>query len=151
MRAEHINPFVVATVNAFETLVGCRVTRCGLELKTDYAPTFDISGIIELRGSATGVVAISLSRDAALGITGALLDLCPTEIDAEVVDAVGELANIIAGGAKSKLEVLEMSISLPKVICGQSHKIEFPAEAKPISVPFDSPWGPFCIDVGLTY
>ena len=57
--------------------------------------------------------------------------------------------NIIAGNAKAALEHLEMSVSLPTVITGKNHCVEFPTRVTPISIPFTSPWGEITVDVGL--
>ena len=62
---------------------------------------------------------------------------------------MGELANIIAGSAKAKLENLKLSVSLPTVITGKGHCIEFPRKVTPICIPFDSEWGPVTVEVGL--
>ena len=72
-----------------------------------------------------------------------------TEIDDDVVDAIGEITNMVAGAAKSELDEYELSICLPNVITGQSHGIRFPSNMLPISVPFETPWGPITLEVGL--
>ena len=83
-------------------------------------------------------------------VTEIMLQERPPELNGDVVDAVGELANIIAGGAKAQLEHLELSVTLPTVITGKSHCIEFPTRVTPICIPFDSQWGPITIEVGLS-
>ena len=35
------------------------------------------------------------------------------------------------------------------VIVGRNHVIEFPSKVRPICIPFDSPWGPICLEVSL--
>ncbi len=70
-------------------------------------------------------------------------------IDADVIDAIGELTNMIVGGAKSKLEELKMSIGLPTVIAGRNHAVAFPSGVTPLCIPFESMHGSFCLEVGL--
>jgi len=149
MKAEYINPFVNATVEAFDKMLGCQVRRGPLTLKTERGTNFDISGVIGLSGNAIGTVVLSFSKELALKASGALLMSEMTEISDEVVDAVGELTNMVAGAAKSKLEELELSISLPNVITGKGHEIRFPSEVTPICIPFESEWGPLTVEVGL--
>ena len=91
-----------------------------------------------------------LDGEMALKVAEVMLQERPPEINGDVVDAVGELANIIAGRAKSQLEHLELSLSLPSVITGKSHSIRFPTKVTPICIPFDSPWGPITVEVGLS-
>jgi chemotaxis protein CheX len=84
-----------------------------------------------------------------LSATEALLGERPSEINGEVADAVGELTNIVAGNAKAKLEYLNLSVSLPTVVAGKWHTIEFPKSVLPICIPFDCKWGPVAMMVGL--
>lgn len=70
-------------------------------------------------------------------------------LDQLVIDAVGELTNMVAGRAKTCLEELAMSISLPSVITGRNHLIEFPSNVPAICVAFSSPFGALCLEVGL--
>ena len=78
-----------------------------------------------------------------------MLQFEATEIDDEVVDAVGELANMVAGAAKAELEEYKLSVSLPNVITGRGHEIRFPSNVTPICVPFETPWGPLALEVGF--
>ncbi len=57
---------------------------------------------------------------------------------------------MIAGSAKAKLEEFSLSVSLPTVITGKGHCIDFPRQITPICIPFDCPWGQVAVEVGLT-
>ena len=149
MKAEYINPFIKSTVNVFSTMVDCTLERGPLQTRDSFAPLHEVSGIIGLSGKAMGTVVVSLSREMALQTAGVMLGERPLEIDADVTDAVGEIANMIAGGAKRQLEELEMSVSLPSVICGKNHSLSFPSHATTIVIPLDSEWGSLSIEVGL--
>jgi chemotaxis protein CheX len=149
MKAEYINPFLVSTVSAFETMLHCVLTRGALFIKNGSQPSHEVSGIIGLSGKAQGTVVVGLGREAALGVAEVMLQERPSEINGDVTDAVGELANIIAGRAKSELEHLDLSVSLPSVITGRNHCIQFPTKVTPICIPFESQWGPITVEVGL--
>ena len=73
----------------------------------------------------------------------------PDNLDHDVVDAIGELTNMIAGSDKSHLEQFAMSLSLPNVVMGKNHIVEFPRGITPIGIPFESQWGSVCLVVGL--
>lgn len=150
MRVEYINPFLASTIAAFDTMLKCTLTRGVPYLKTESQPSHEVSGIIGLSGRAQGTVVVGLGRETALSVAEAMLQERPPEINGDVVDAVGELANIIAGRAKSQLEELDLSVSLPSVITGKSHCIQFPTKVIPICIPFDSQWGPITVEVGLS-
>ncbi|MEQ8789012.1 MAG: chemotaxis protein CheX [Pirellulaceae bacterium] len=149
MRAEYINPFIKALVNTFDTMLGCEVTRGQLVLKENNVALHEISGTIGLSGKAVGTVVVSLSREVALQGASAMLMMEATEIDEDVIDAVGEITNMVAGSAKAELEEYQLSISLPNVITGKNHEIRFPSQVKPICVPFSTPWGELTLEVGL--
>jgi chemotaxis protein CheX len=150
MKAEYINPFLVSTISTFKTVVGCVLTRRTPYIKNGSQPEHEVSGVIGLSGKAQGRVVVGLDREAALRATEAMLQERPPEINGDVVDAVGELANIIAGGAKAQLEHLHLSVGLPSVITGKGHSIQFPTEVTPICIPFDSEWGSITVEVGLS-
>lgn len=149
MRADYINPFITSLINTFETMLSCPLTRGQLYLKDDNTKLHDVSGIIGLSGQAQGTVVLSLEKSVALQATATLL-MCETlELNSEVVDAVGELTNMVAGGAKAQLTDYQLSISLPGVIKGAGHEVCFPSDVTPICVPFTCPWGALKIEVGL--
>lgn len=149
MDVNYINPFVTAAISVFSKMLGCPLSRRELRLKSLHQPEYDVSGVIGLSGKAAGTVVLSLSREIALNAAGALLGQRPQTIDADVSDAVGELTNIIAGTAKARLAELEMSVSLPTVITGRHHIVNFPSGAPPICIDFTSPWGPLSLEVSL--
>jgi len=119
-------------------------------VKNASQPEHGVSGVIGLSGKTRGTVVLGLSREATLNAAEALLEERPPEINGEVTDAVGELANIIAGGAKAQLEHLQLSVSLPTVITGKHHCVEFPSKVTPIRIPFESEWGPITVEIGLS-
>ena len=49
-----------------------------------------------------------------------------TEVNGDVLDAVGELTNIIAGQAKAQLEQYDLRVSLPNVVTGDDHRLHLP-------------------------
>ncbi len=149
MKVEYINPFILAAKNAFGTMLGCELERSDLFASRDTQPTNDVTGIIGLTGKAKGCVALSMSRELALRATETMAMSQPNGIDEEVVDVVGELANMVAGGAKAQLEAYEMRISLPTVIVGRTAAIQFPSETPSLCICFTSEWGPLTVQVGL--
>lgn len=149
MRVEYINPFIRSLVDTFDTMLQCKVDRGSITLKDDPGTLHEVSGIIGLSGKAVGTVVVSLSREVALGAAGAMLMDEKNELDADVIDAIGEITNMVAGGAKTELEEYSLSMSLPNVITGKGHAVRFPSNVKPILVPFTTKWGDVAIEVGL--
>ena len=136
MKVEYINPFITSVTSLFDTMLGVALTRGRPFVKDGLLPEHEISGIIGLTGKAKGIVVLSLCKETALRAAEVLLDEKLTSIDNDVVDAVGEMANIVAGGAKAQLEQLAMSVSLPTVVTGKDHSVGFPSNVTPIAMPF---------------
>jgi chemotaxis protein CheX len=149
MKVEYINPFLSSTVAVFKTMLNIQLTRGTPFLKNGVQPNHEISGIIGLSGMAKGTVVLSMTREAALNAAAVMLGERPSGINADVADAVGELTNMIAGAAKAQLEHLSMSVSLPTVVTGKSHCIEFPKNVSPICIPFEYESGTISVEVGL--
>src|SRR6478735_8973941 len=123
MQVELLNPFLSATTSVFRTMLGCELSRGKPELKRSHSPQYEVSGLIGLSGQRQGMVVISLGRQTAIKATEILLAETPDSINAQVIDAVGELANMIAGAAKAQLSEFQLSVGLPSVICGKHHLI----------------------------
>lgn len=149
MKAEYINPFVSAAVDVFSTMMQCELTRGKLIIGNGAQPTMDISGIIGLSGRASGTVVLSVDRAVAISATEVLLGQRFTTINGDVIDAVGELTNMIAGRAKAGLEHLAMTLALPTVITGKNHVISFGSATQTLAIPFTCEWGGVILEVGL--
>lgn len=149
MNVSYINPFITATTNVFKTVLDCEIERRSLSLKPSYAPSFEVSGMIGLSGKATGAVVLSVSSPVAFKLVETMLEVRVHEINSDVVDAVGELTNMIAGGAKTFLSQYELSLGLPAVFTGRSRSIDFQSKTCPLCIMFDTPWGPMAVEVGL--
>lgn len=99
---------------------------------------WDISGLIALTGEVTGLVALSMKYPTAQKLTGLMTGAASNISNADMVDAVGELINIIAGNVKKSLEDLfKIIISLPKVVNGKAHFIVIPDDrTRLLCIPF---------------
>ena len=149
MKVEHINPFLTSVANTFRTMLGTEVRRGDMSLSDPSQRSFPISGVIGLSGKVAGTVVINLSEEVALKAASTMLMDDIRVVNDDVIDAVGELANMIAGQAKAELEQYDLSVSLPNVITGDDHCIRFPSNSKPICVPFETDLGPLQLEVGF--
>lgn len=151
MKAEYINPFVESTLSVFKTMIGVEPKKGELYLKKDDEPSFDISGVIGLAGQAVGSVVISLPESLALSVVSKFLGEEKSSIDNDVVDAIGELINMIAGSTKKVFseKSLRFKISIPNVIVGKGHKIKRPSNVPCIGVFFYVGNERFTVEVAL--
>ena len=149
IKVEHINPFVTATVETFQSMLNTKVVPGKIFLVKGAKLQHDISGIIGLSGGAKGTVTLSFPKISALKSVSAFIGEKVAVMDDVVKDAIGELANIVAGAAKRDLAQFKISISLPTVIIGENHEVQGGKEVTPMGVPFESPLGNFCLIVGF--
>jgi chemotaxis protein CheX len=150
MNPKYIDSFLTAAVSTFDTMLGCKLIPLEAFVKRGSQAEYEVSGIVGLSSKkARGTVVLSLSEEAALSATGAMLGERPSEINSDVTDAVGELTNIIAGAAKAKLEHLTLDVSLPATIIGKRHVMGFPQEAASVCIPYGCPWGDIAVEVAL--
>jgi chemotaxis protein CheX len=149
VKVEHINPFVSATVETFKSMVRTTAAPGRIMLVKGANLQYDISGIIGLSGGAKGTVALSFPKITALKTVSEFIGEKIVTVDETVKDAIGELANIVAGAAKKDLSQFKISISLPTVIFGDGHEVLGGKEVIPMAVPFESPLGPFNLIVGF--
>ena len=62
--------------------------------------------------------------------------------------AIGEIANMIAGGAKKDFPGGNNSISVPSIVIGKHH-VTYPSGLPIISIPCDTSTGRLTVDVAL--
>ena len=148
MDVRYINPFLIAVQNVFETMINIPFKLGKPTIKKDDVPSYEISGIIGISGEVTGCVVVSFSEGIALQLASALLDEELTEVNGDCTDAIGEIANMIAGNAKNGFPKRNTSVSVPTVIIGK-HRVAYPSGLPIISIPCEASNGRFEIDVAL--
>ena len=137
---QYIQPFIDVTKSTFSSFIGTElIVGRPFFMERDTANEWDISGIIGLTGEARGAVVIGMKAALAARLTSMLTGQQHNSIDEEVVDAIGEIINIIVGNAKKGLEeAFRLVISLPTIVEGSGHQIRWPHEqARIICIPFD--------------
>jgi chemotaxis protein CheX len=78
-----------------------------------------VTGCVHLSGAYTGSIMLQCSAPAARDAAAALFSMQPADVTQnEVVDALGELANMVGGNVKSMLPG-PSALSLPAVVHGQ--------------------------------
>ncbi len=108
-----------------------------------------LSGVIGFAGDLKGTLLIHLPVPVAVAVTNAFLELDLEEVDSEVKDAIGELANMVAGGFKYHLpdNGQGTQLSIPSVISGQGYTCEATGSYSRLVVPFETPAGPFLTEL----
>lgn len=110
----------------------------------------EVTVYVDLEGPRSGALALRCRKDLATHVTGTLLGLEVTEIDDDVKDALGELANIIAGGFARRLETcgVTVNISLPTVVTDRRLSLwSMPGDQTWFCLPFRAENMTFTLDV----
>lgn len=145
----YIKPFVVAAKNLFETMIEVPFQLGQPTLKTGSdVPPHEISSIIGISGAVNGCVVISFSHAVAFEVVSAMIGSEVTELDDDSTDAIGEIANIIAGNAKTDFPTNNNSISVPSVVVGK-HKVTYPTGIPIITIPCNTEKGELFIEIAL--
>lgn len=124
----------------------------GGEIFFESAPLVDsISGVIGLAGTHKGILGIHLPNAVAMAITSSFLDMAVEEINEDVEDAVGELANMLGGDVKSFLsdKGRAIELSMPTTVFGQEYDFQPTQDVDKFLIPFKCDAGTFAIELQL--
>ncbi len=122
------------------------------EVMTDHGPLTDtITGMIGLAGTHKGVLAVHVPYGVAMAITSSFLMMDVTEINEDVHDAVGEIANMLGGNVKTILSEngRDIDLSLPTTIAGSEYSFSSDKDVEKIIVEFDTGKGRFMVEMDL--
>lgn len=148
MKAVYINPFINAVRRLFKTMMDLPLSIGQPGLNREAKPQYDVCGIIDVNGEVNGRVVVSMPEAVAAQLASALLGDAIQALDEDVMDAVGEIANMIAGNAKTDFPESAGTISVPRVVIGRE-SVPYPAATPVIQIPCQTETGPLHIDVAL--
>ena len=148
MDPKYITPFVLAVKRVFETMIMVPFSLGKPELKKDSEVPHEISSIIGLSGNVTGCVVISLTEEVALDLVSVLIGEKVSKLDDTCTDAIGEIANMVAGNAKTDFPSNNNSISVPSVVIGK-HKVSYPSGIPIISIPCTVDKGKLVVEIAI--
>lgn len=135
MKEEKLQVFIDGVHNYFEQLNKQEITvGTPFLVENSNPPAYDITGIIGITGPNNGCVYYT----APVGLLRHLL-IAMEEPDLSVsnlMDLVGEVANTIAGNARSEYGP-EFDISVPVVMRGVPDEIHLPRSARSYVIPVD--------------
>jgi chemotaxis protein CheX len=122
-REEIVNQIRTAAEEVFQTMLGSELRF--VESFYDKGPSHPLDGVICLIGMAgewTGTGTISCSTETACQIASKMLMADYSVVDAEVLDAVAEVANMVLGNVKTAMERVlgPMGMSIPTAIYGKN-------------------------------
>lgn len=148
MDPTYIIPFIKSAKNVFETMFQMPL-ECGApRVKTEANASFDVSAIIGFVGEVEGAVVLSFPEAIARRIVTLLVGSEVTSKE-DLSDAVGELANMIAGGAKAQFPSKKVNISCPSVVIGSGHIVHGKKDMVTVIIPATCDCGQFSIEIAM--
>ena len=109
----------------------------------------DITGLLGFSGGRKGAILMTMPEQVAMKAVGGMLGMEFKEVDEDVRDGISELINIIAGGAKTKLQKkgFNFELSIPNTVIGKKHQITAPASTSRVRCDFEADGEGFFIEV----
>jgi len=105
--------------------------------------------MIGLTGDLSAILGIHCPEAVGLAITETMLAMEIDEINADVKDALGEIANMAAGGLKERFatENINLELAIPTAISGKSYTIASSKRSERLIIPFRIEQGHFFIEM----
>ena len=147
----HGEQIAEATKEIFSSMIMLDVTAkpAGQRTKAEFQNS--ISGIVGLAGSIKGNLYVHFPEAVATAVTTAFLGMDVDEINEDVCDAIGELANMLAGSVKTFLDPSgsDIKLSMPSTVFGGKYNLDCADCAVNVLVPFDLNGEEFSVELQL--
>jgi chemotaxis protein CheX len=139
MDVKYINPFIMAAQSVFRTMLGIEATLSKPVIKTSRTTSGEVTGIMGLVGDKKGTITISFQDKGALFIYKTLIGDESASVNSDVVDAIGEITNIISGQARKEFEKagINLKAAIPMVIVGKEIELNFITTLPIVQLPFN--------------
>ena len=115
------------------------VTPTYLKDESELETKGEASAMIHFNGKVSGCFFLNMDKEALLYLAGEMLMEEQKEINEDVIDALGEIANLTAGATKDVLQAAGIEvegISVPSVMLGSSFKMFHTPDTRLKSVTF---------------
>ncbi len=151
--AEINEKLIESTIEIFTGMVMMDISVAGEPLATVGPLKQSITGMVGLAGTHKGVLAVHFPKQVALDVTSSFLGMEVDQINDDVQDAIGEIANMLGGNLKTILSDRgkDINLSLPSTIYGDEYAFSSQAEVDQVILPFQAPSGVFYVEVELEH
>ena len=150
--AELLSNLMTSTEEVFETMVFKPLVRLPSADDGAAQKGTNVVATVAFAGHRRGLVAIHSSIDAARNIACAMLGIPEAEINGEIPDAMGEVANMVAGTFRNKLAAVEpaSAIAVPTVTIGSDFSTKYLSAVRRARCPFEMEGMPIAVELILT-
>lgn len=140
MKVEFVNPFIQAAREVLESELGGEAQRGNLRLQKSAFTTDEVTAVVGVTGTVSGVVLYSMSEATAIGIVSRVMGQEFSSLDELAQSGIGELGNVITGRAGVLLSEAgyPSNITPPELVLGKGtmvttldlNRLVFPLETE---------------------
>jgi chemotaxis protein CheX len=146
--SEHLSEI---TREVFQSMLSLEVASG--EALNQFSNTYSntVSGMVGMTGLFKGALAIHASHEVAKKITSQLLFMEVEEVNEDVLDAMGEMANMLAGNMKTALSNngKDIELSVPSAVAGAQYSLDIKNSGEHMIVPFTTDIGGFSVQFNV--
>jgi chemotaxis protein CheX len=135
---KYVNCFIQGANHVFKTMLDLELSHNEPYIKDTNRSSADVTGVMGFTGDKRGTMAFSLTTSGAVAIYERLMHERFNNVSSEIIDAMGELTNIISGQARKELEALDLHLMghVPLIFVGQGVSVTLATKGKIIVIPF---------------
>ena len=135
------------TREIFQSMLSLEITSGEATDKLSNCHANSVTGMVGMTGLYKGVLAIHASIEMAKKITSQMLFMDVDEVDEDVLDAMGEMANMLAGNIKAALSSngKDIELSVPSAVTGEKYSLDIKTPGEHLIVPFTTDFGSFSV------
>lgn len=140
---------ISATQEVFSAMLMMDITGEDISIRGRSAIQSNITSMIGLGGGVRGMLAVHCPAEVAKAITGAFLGMDVEELDDDVKDAIGEIANMVAGNLKIAYanSGVNVELAIPTSVIGRSFRLSGIGGSIRHYVAFHLDSGPFWVEL----
>lgn len=140
---------IAATQDVFSTMLMLDVAGEEVSAQGRKVIQSNITSMIGLGGGIRGLLAVHCPAQVALSITSQFLGMEVEELDDDVKDAIGEIANMVAGNLKISFADagVKIELAIPTSVIGESFRVTGIAGATRHCISFRLESGSFWVEL----
>jgi len=142
-----IRSFIASVRNVFSKMLQLDVAVGEPTPIVDLGPSDHVAGIIKFSGDLVGNFVLHFPVGTGERIVSLFTGEAITSDHDDFADAIGELVSMVAGSAKADFKGRDVSISCPSVVIGEGDHIEQPRDLPCVTIPCQSDYGEFIIEI----
>jgi len=137
-----------STREVFETMVLLPLAVLPIQESRPVQLIKSVSALLGLSGGLRGMLAIHCPEAVAFAICEGMLGEAPEVVDEEVKDTIGEIANMVAGGLKTRLleNECEIELAVPSLIAGNRYAVSLLSRAERLLLPLKTDAGTLLLE-----